>query len=110
MSTFGPSFDEAKDGERVRDQMQVIRDFCLARPWMTLNSLHNALGYPEASISAQLRHLRKERFGAYRVEKRRRTEEGLWEYRVLSPLEPGQLNLFAGFVSVNGGQSAHGRH
>jgi hypothetical protein len=51
--------------------------------------------YGEASISAQLRHLRKPSFGGFRVEKRRREGEdtaanaktaapGKWEYRIVS--------------------------
>ena len=40
----------------------------------------------EGSISAQFRHLRKQRFGAYAVEKRRRQPAGgTWEYRVTAP-------------------------
>ena len=41
-------------------------------------------GDPEASASAQLRHLRKPRFGSHTVEKRNRgaREFGLWEYRL----------------------------
>ena len=39
---------------------------------------------PHASISAQLRHLRKEKFGSYNIEKRPRGDRsnGLWEYRL----------------------------
>lgn len=43
-------------------------------------------GDPAASVSAQLRHLRKPRFGGFVVEKRPRgdRERGLWEYRLAS--------------------------
>jgi hypothetical protein len=67
--------------------------------WLTLGEIAEATEFGEASISAQLRHLRKARHGRYRVEKRRRktavavTESVLaarngtviWEYRVLPP-------------------------
>ncbi len=59
--------------------------------WMTLTELSRTTQYGEASISAQLRHLRKARYGGYAVEKRRRevaevmcsVEHGpVWEYRL----------------------------
>jgi predicted phage-related endonuclease len=50
--------------------------------WMTLDEIHQATGDPEASISAQLRHLRKYRFGAHDIRKRRRNGGNQWEYRL----------------------------
>jgi hypothetical protein len=58
---------------------------------MTLEELANKTRFPPASISAQLRHLRKAEFGGWKVEKRprdweqtfRRTKrERVWEYRL----------------------------
>jgi hypothetical protein len=41
-------------------------------------------GDPQTSTSAQLRHLRKPRFGGYRIDKRRRVATaGSWEYRLV---------------------------
>ena len=53
--------------------------------WRTLREIENHTGDPQSSISAQLRHLRKKRFGGYTVEKRRRGEgaKGLWEYKLV---------------------------
>ena len=93
MSTFGPAYDPELDGERIDKQHERIRDWMLKRGWVTLAEIATILGYPEASVSAQLRHLRKERFGCYVVDKRRRSETGTWEYRVLAPLPKGQLVL-----------------
>jgi len=90
MSTFGPAFNEKKDGDRIRQQMQAIHNLCSDGIWRTLGVISKALGYPEASVSAQLRHLRKEKFGAFVVKKRRVTETGLWEYQLLDP-DPHQL-------------------
>jgi hypothetical protein len=59
-----------------------------AAAWRTLAEIARATRYPEASVSAQLRHLRKSRFGGYRVRKRLRRGERefqhgpTWEYRV----------------------------
>jgi hypothetical protein len=52
--------------------------------WRTLEEIAQATGDPQASVSAQLRHLRKNKFGSYIVNKRSRgdREHGLWEYQV----------------------------
>jgi hypothetical protein len=53
--------------------------------WVTLEELAGKTKYPPASISAQLRHLRKSEYGGWVVEKRRREwskEEVVWEYRL----------------------------
>ena len=74
--------------EVLRHVMQIAARYDV---WMTLSELARKTRFPEASISAQLRHLRKERHGAYRVEKRRReweealktnVNEKVWEYRL----------------------------
>jgi hypothetical protein len=49
--------------------------------WWTLPQLAAATGYPEASISARIRDLRKPKFGGHTVE-RRHVSKGLWEYRL----------------------------
>lgn len=57
--------------------------------YVTLAEIEAATGDPEASISAQIRHLRKKRFGSYIVDKRRRDEKGgTWEYRLFPPGDP----------------------
>ena len=84
--TFGPAYKRELDARRIGEQMERILGIMRDGKWRTLVEIELRSGDPPASISAQLRHLRKERFGAYRVEKRRfRDSRGLWEYRVLSP-------------------------
>jgi hypothetical protein len=51
--------------------------------WRSLGDIREATGYPEASISARLRDLRKAKFGAHNLE-RRRTAGGPFEYRLAS--------------------------
>ena len=86
------------DGRRLRSQRDVIRDVMLAAAdcatWLTLAELRALTRFGEASISAQLRHLRKPEHGAYEVVKRHRDEglpdhpaldrrgDCLWEYRI----------------------------
>jgi hypothetical protein len=87
-----------KDADAVvlRKQREVIRDVMLSAgecaTWLTLDELAKLTHYPPASISAQLRHMRKPQFGAYEVRKRCRTlnkamrAEGfgaVWEYSVM---------------------------
>jgi hypothetical protein len=79
--------------------MERVRNFMLhgaefgggSAAWRTLGEIARATRYPEPSVSAQLRHLRKSRFGGYRVKKRLRRGDAdereiqrgpTWEYRV----------------------------
>jgi hypothetical protein len=81
---------------QLRRQREVIRDAMLSAgqraTWLTLDELAKLTHYPPASISAQLRHMRKPRFGAYEVLKRcRRVDKAMraegfgtvWEYSVV---------------------------
>jgi transcriptional antiterminator len=84
-----------KTREHVPTQLEVLRNILLLaaqyEAWLTLSELARKTQFPEASISAQLRHLRKSEHGAYRIEKRRReweeslrtnSNEKVWEYRL----------------------------
>src|SRR5579871_3249542 len=78
----------------VPSQREVLRDVLLSATlcgsWLTLRELSQLTRFGEASISAQLRHLRKPKYGSYVVEKRLRRDGVLrdaergatWEYRV----------------------------
>ena len=78
-----------------RRQRDVLCDVMLSASqcdtWLTLDELAMLTHYPPASISAQLRHLRKQEFGGYEVEKRQRLSGRVlhgedfgtvWEYRL----------------------------
>jgi hypothetical protein len=123
-TTFGPVFEDVKDGGRILTQMEVIRDVMLSAAectsqiaqhwymqmsnatqvdvdggWMSLREIAALTSYGEASISAQLRHLRKPQFGGYVIVKRRRgpVTNGAWEYRIAGHCECAQFAwLFAG--------------
>jgi len=87
----GAVYERAKDLDRLTLQHERVRDVLLDGKWRTLPEMRAEIqrrygrNDPEASISAQLRHLRKERFGAYTIEKRARghRENGLFEYRIV---------------------------
>jgi hypothetical protein len=96
-------------GKSRETQLRSIRDLMLAAArsgsWLTLREIAGLTEVGEASVSAQLRHLRKRRHGCHLVEKRRRSvrfvpagsargarriprrrmlaEPRMWEYRVL---------------------------
>jgi hypothetical protein len=86
------------DARRLRGQREIIRDVMLSaancETWLTLGELRAITRYGEASISAQLRHLRKSENGGYEVVKRHREGasperpgtdgrgECVWEYRI----------------------------
>ncbi len=78
--TYDPKHDDARLSGQLARVFELMRDGI----WRTLGEIEAATGDPQASISAQLRHLRKKRFGGHDVEKRQRgeRERGLYEYRV----------------------------
>lgn len=82
MSTFGPAYDATIDKVRIDSQMRRVLDAMIAGDWVSLRELSFLTNDPESSVSAQLRHLRKPRFGGFIIEKRRRTT-GTWEYRLM---------------------------
>ena len=84
----GPDYSKDLDKKRLSKQHVEIKEFMLKeKNWFTLKEISSNLNFPEASVSAQLRHLRKPRFGSYVVERRRtgNKSRGLFEYRVLPP-------------------------
>ena len=80
----GETFDEAKDGKRLRSQLDRVRALMIDGEWRTLGDISMRCGGSEASVSARLRDLRKATMGLHQVE-RRRLGRGLWQYRVLPP-------------------------
>lgn len=81
----GPVYSSRFDLERLTGQLNRIFSLMRDAEWRTLNEISGVTGDPPASVSAQLRHLRKPRFGGHTVNKRHRGErcEGLWEYQVV---------------------------
>jgi hypothetical protein len=96
----GPAYDPKVDQGRLEKQHERIRDLMLDGAWRTLDEIASSTQDPPASISAQLRHLRKKRFGSFVVERRARGDKanGLYEYRLLKPVEgPEQVAAQKGF-------------
>lgn len=80
----GSDYDPTLDHPRLSLQHERIRDLMLDGKWRSLDEIATETGDPAASISAQLRHLRKPRFGGWTVEKQARADRarGLFEYRL----------------------------
>mgnify|MGYP003344064058 FL=1 len=78
----GADYDHDRDSVRLTGQLLRIWNVVVDGQWRTLKDIAQRTGDPEASISAQLRHLRKPRFGGYTVE-REYLYNGLYRYRVL---------------------------
>lgn len=77
----GATFEPALDADRLTSQLRNVREWMCGGAWHTLRAIARGTGYPEASVSARLRDLRKPKFGGYAVE-RRRVTGGIYEYRV----------------------------
>lgn len=80
----GKTYDPALDGDRLRRQLGRTWEALRDGEWRSLFELSVKTADPEASISARIRDLRKEKFGSYTVLRRRRDGRGgLWEYRLV---------------------------
>ena len=82
----GASDGMYRPGRTQRETLlMVLRIAAQYETWVTLAELAAKTKFPPASISAQLRHLRKAKYGGWGIEKRRRewtTDELVWEYRL----------------------------
>lgn len=78
--TYEPELDEARLFKQLRDVRSYMRDGL----WHTLPDIEAGTGHPPQSISARLRDLRKDKWGAHTV-MRERLERGLFRYRLVLP-------------------------
>ena len=67
---------------RLTVQYKRIFDLMKDEQWRSLSDIEEATGDPQASISAQLRNFRKDKFGAHTVEKHH-VKNGFYLYRLL---------------------------
>lgn len=83
----GETYERPLDHTRLTGQLARVLYVMRDGKWRSLHEIGFLSGDGDASVSARLRDLRKEKFGAYTVYRRRRTQ-GLFEYR----LAVGQLD------------------
>ena len=85
----GDTYEPDKDKARLTGQLGRVFAVMSDGHWHSLREIADKAKGSEASVSARLRDLRKEKFGSYEVE-RRRLDGGLFQYRLVT----GQLDLF----------------
>jgi hypothetical protein len=87
----GDDYVPPRDNPRLT--VQYFRIFALMRDqrWRSLPAIEALTGDPPASISAQLRHMRKARFGGHTVN-RRYLGDGLYEYQLVERLQARQAS------------------
>ena len=78
----GHDYVHSRDSKRLGTQLEQIRDFMEGKDYLTLQEISESTGHPHASVSAQLRNLRKDRFGS-RVIDRKHISNGLYSYKLM---------------------------
>jgi hypothetical protein len=88
----GSDYVPKHDQKRLTGQIERVYLLLCGSGWLTLSEMEKALNdlhpehhHPQASISAQIRNLRKIQFGSHEIEKRPRGDRGngLYEYKLL---------------------------
>jgi hypothetical protein len=78
--TYDPKLDRVRLNAQLKRVINVMRD----GDWLMLSTISVRSGDPEASCSSRLRDLRKARFGASTVERKRSSYiGGTWLYRLI---------------------------
>lgn len=85
----GETYDPQLDKARLTGQLLRVYNCMRDGRWWGLRELARGAEGTEASVSARLRDLRKDKFGGFEVERRRRSN-GLHEYRLVL----GQVDMF----------------
>jgi hypothetical protein len=80
-SFAGADYLPERDDKRLASQLGRVKAAIADKKARTLNEIAAITGDPVASISAQLRHLRKSKFGAHTIE-REHLGGGLYSYRL----------------------------
>lgn len=79
----GATYHHTLDGKRLNKQYLDTFDLMRDGNWRTLSEIEAATGYPQASVSARLRDMRKAKFGGHAVNRRRSGMGGLFEYQLV---------------------------
>ena len=82
----GADYSSERDKARLTGQIKRVYNLMKDGKFRSLRTIAAQTGDPEASVSAQLRHLRKKRFGSYVVIRARSKAGGsLYFYQLLDP-------------------------
>lgn len=77
----GDDYNAERDKQRLSGQLLDIFNIVKDGNWYSVTDIEELTGYKGTSISAQLRNLRKTRFGGYDIE-RRHISDGFYQYRL----------------------------
>ncbi len=83
----GDDYVSERDKPRLTLQIHQVRMYMEGARWLSVKEISAELNHPEPSVSAQIRNLRKEKFGS-RIVERRYQGNGLYEFRLM-PKECG---------------------
>lgn len=102
MNFDGLTYEPEHDRRRLTGQLERVKELMSDGHYRTLLQIKALVGGSEAGISARLRDLRKEQFGSYIVNRRRRGNPayGVWEYQLVIP------ETVFNFVTETNGQRA----
>ena len=78
----GSDYNHERDSERLTSQYQKIFQLMQDGIFRTLIEIERDTKCPAPSISAQLRHMRKKRFGSHTINKKY-LGEGLYKYQLV---------------------------
>ncbi len=88
----GATVDATLDAARLTELWKKVKSLMIDGKWRTIEEVAIAVGAKsENSVAARIRDLRKSKFGAFTVDRRRRGDpgSGLFEYRVTKGELPG---------------------
>lgn len=80
----GVTYRRGLDQRRLNTQLNVVKKLMEKGEWLTLREIATQTGFPESSISARIRDLRKPNMFGMRIETRRKPgseSRGIWQYR-----------------------------
>lgn len=78
------------DEDRLRKQYYRLYELMHDRRWRTLGAIEAATGFPQASISAQLRFMTRQEFGSH-TKNRQYLGGGLYQYQIVCNRETCRL-------------------
>ena len=78
----GAVYDTSRDLNRLTGQIKRVHEVMSDGNWHTLDWISECATAPHSSASAQLRNLRKPKFGGFEIE-REYISNGLYKYRML---------------------------
>lgn len=83
----GETYESSLDQVRMTRQLRAVFEFMKDGSWYTPERISAHCGGSVAGITARIRDLRKDRFGAYKVSSRRVGRGGSWEYSIMNATE-----------------------